>query len=286
MKISVMDIGSNSVRLMIMSDGKTLLKTLDTTRLGEKIADNGVLWDEAIDRTLKAVLKFKRLSEAEGVEKIYAFATAAVRSTENGNIFVDKVKKACGLNIDVISGEEEANIGLAGVVGENDGGILDVGGASSELTFRADNKLLYSKSLDIGAVSLFDICGRNAKRLSEYIDKKIKEYGDIRTPVKLYGIGGTATSLAAVKLKLKTYDPNKVNGCVIKIEEVGKLAERLLVLTSEKISDNYCVPLRRAEIIGGGSLLIYKIMDKIHADEITISESDNLEGYVKVKGLQ
>lgn len=124
MKISVMDIGSNSVRLMIMSDGKTLLKTLNTTRLGEKIADSGMLSDGAMRRTVNAVLQFKQLSETNGAEKIYAFATAAVRSAKNGYVFVDKVKRDCDIDIDVISGEEEAKIGIIGAIGENDGGIF------------------------------------------------------------------------------------------------------------------------------------------------------------------
>lgn len=163
---------------------------------------------------------------------------------------------------------------------------MDVGGASSELIFRRDNKLLYSKSLDVGAVRLFDICGRDERKLSVYIEEKIKEYGEIKIPVRLYGIGGTATSLAAIKLNLKVYDPNKVNGCVLTREEIAELTKKLLAMTPYDISDIYCIQPGRAEIIGGGSLLIYKIMKKIHADEITISENDNLEGYVKVKGLQ
>ncbi len=285
MKFSVIDIGSNSVRLMIMSDGKSLLKTLDTTRLGERIAVNGFLLDEAMKRTFLAIKRFTTLSAEYDVENIYAFATAAVRSASNGEIFIDRVKKECGIGVEVISGEEEAVIGLNGAVGKNDGGVLDVGGGSSELIFRKDGQVVYRKSLDIGAVRLFDLCGRDREKLLSVIEERIGEYGEVAIPVDLYGIGGTATSLAAVKLKLKDYDPEKVNGCVLHSEEVGKIADNLLTLSVKEITEKYCLNEKRAEIIAGGAMLVYRIMKKIDAKKIIVSESDNLEGYAAAKGL-
>lgn len=285
MNFSVIDIGSNSVRLMIMSDGKSLLKTIDTTRLGERIAVNGFLLDEAMERTVLAIKRFRIFSLEYGVEKIYAFATAAVRSASNKEIFIDRVKKECGIDIEVISGEEEAVIGLNGAVGKNDGGILDVGGASSELVFRKDGQVGYRKSLDIGAVRLFDLCGRDGSKLISAIDEKIGEYGDVALPVDLYGIGGTATSLAAVKLKLKDYDPEKVNGCILYSEEVREIADNLLTISIKEITEKYCLNEKRAEIIAGGAMLVYRIMKKINVKKIIVSESDNLEGYAAVKGL-
>lgn len=285
MKFSVIDIGSNSVRLMIMSDGKSLLKTIDTTRLGERIAVNGFLLDEAMERTVLAIKRFRIFSSEYGVEKIYAFATAAVRSASNKEIFIDRVKKECGIDIEVISGEEEAVIGLNGAVGKNDGGILDVGGASSELVFRKDGQVAYRKSLDIGAVRLFDLCGRDGSKLISAIDEKIGEYGDVTLPVDLYGIGGTATSLAAVKLKLKDYDPEKVNGCILYSEEIREIADNLLTISVKEITEKFCLNEKRAEIIAGGAMLVYRIMKKINVKKIIVSESDNLEGYAAVKGL-
>ena len=158
-KTAVIDIGSNSVRLMMMADGKVLYKTLNTTRLGEGIASSPFLKDEAISRTASAVADFFSRAKREGAVDVYAFATAAVRSAENGSAFIDRVKELCELDVEIISGEEEAEIGILGALGEKDGGIIDVGGASTEIIIRAGGTIIYKKSVNIGVVRLKDLCG-------------------------------------------------------------------------------------------------------------------------------
>ena len=102
-KIAVIDIGSNSVRLMLVADGKVLYKALNTTRLGEGLASSPRLKSEAVARTAAAVAEFFRRAKAEGASFVCAFATAAVRTAENGAEFVSLVKESCGLEVDVIS---------------------------------------------------------------------------------------------------------------------------------------------------------------------------------------
>ena len=119
-KTAVIDIGSNSVRLMLVADGKVLYKTLNTTRLGEGIASSPFLKDEAISRTASAVADFFSRAKREGAVDVYAFATAAVRSAENGSAFIDRVKELCELDVEIISGEEEAEIGILGALGEKE----------------------------------------------------------------------------------------------------------------------------------------------------------------------
>ena len=116
MKISAIDVGSNSVRLMVMADGKTLYKQTDTTRLGEGLAASGRLLPEAIERTARSVQLFAAAAELNGAGTPYVFATAAVRSAVNGGDFVKRVKQLTGIDVDVIGGEEEAACGLAGAL--------------------------------------------------------------------------------------------------------------------------------------------------------------------------
>ena len=104
-KTAIIDIGSNSVRLMLTAGGKVLYKTLNTTRLGEGIASSPLLKESAIVRTADAVAEFAARARAEGAEEVRAFATAAVRSAENGADFVARVKARCGLGVEVLSGE-------------------------------------------------------------------------------------------------------------------------------------------------------------------------------------
>lgn len=284
-KIAVIDIGSNSVRLMVMTNGKTLYKRVNTTRLGEGIFNSDRLLPAAVLRTAEAVAEFYKEAEDCGAEKIGAFATAAVRGASNADEFLSAVGRLCPVNVEVLTGDEEAFMGLTGALGKSDGGILDVGGGSSELTFRFGGDIEYSRSLNIGAVRLYDSCGRDFFKLSSAAESAVKEYGKVSVRPPLYAIGGTATSMAAVKKRLKKYSASEVEGTIITLSEAENMAEELLGESVEDILNEYCLPLKRAEIIGGGALLVGKIMRFIGAENIIVSERDNLEGYAIAKGL-
>ena len=286
MKISAIDVGSNSVRLMVMADGKTLYKQLDTTRLAEGLAQSGVLKPEAIERTARAVQIFAAAAELNGAGTPHVFATAAVRSSKNGADFVARVKALTGIDVDVLSGEEEAACGILGALRGRDGGIIDLGGASTEITLQQGGKTLYSKSVNIGTVRLFDMAGQDRSALQAAIDNSLNGYGSLSLDGKdIYGIGGTATSLAALYHELEKYDPKVVEGTVLTREWLCAEAEKLLSLTVEERKALRGMEPRRADVIAGGCLLMYSILNRFNADRITVSESDNLEGYVLLKGL-
>ena len=286
MKISVIDVGSNSVRLMVMADGKTLYKQLDTTRLSEGLAARGRLKPEAIERTARAVQLFAAAAELNGAGTPYVFATAAVRSSSNGADFTARVKQLTGIEVDVLSGEEEAACGIAGALRGADGGIIDLGGASTEIILQRGGKVEYSNSVNIGTVRLFDMAGQNRAALQAAIEDALAQYGDLSLKGwDMYGIGGTATSLAALSLGLEKYDPAIVNGTRLTAEKLGSLAEKLLSLTVEERKALRGMDVRRADVIAGGCLLLYNILSRFGADFITVSESDNLEGYAIIKGL-
>ena len=138
----VIDVGSNSVRLM-MSDGtQTLYKKVKTTKLAEGMT-NGYLAEDAINRTANAVLDFVNFASEQSAEKIFIFATAAVRTAVNSKKFTDLVYDSCGLFVDVVSGQKEAELGLIGALNGKDGGIIDVGGASSEVAVVLNEKIKY-----------------------------------------------------------------------------------------------------------------------------------------------
>lgn len=283
MKISAIDIGSNSVRLALVSDGKTLYKRIRTTRLGEGLSFSDSMKDEAIERTALAVADFVNCAKAEKTDKLYAFATAAVRSASNKAQFLARVKELCGLEIDVISGETEAKIGILGALGNSDGGIIDVGGASTEVTFRAGGRTVYSKSVNVGTVRLFDLAARNKQKLLRIISEKIEEYGEFSAEnVNMRAIGGTATRLAAIKHNLLQYTPEVTDGTNFTVGELEKYADGLLSTPVEIIRAN-TICSASAEVIGGGCLLLAEIMKKFKIKSLTVSESDNLEGYIIYK---
>ena len=280
-KFAVIDIGSNSVRLMFVADGKVLYKDLCSTRLGEGIADTRLLKDDAITRTAQAVVTFYEKANTDGATQVFAFATAAVRSAKNGQAFVDKVKTLCGLKVEVVSGEEEAELGILGALGKQDGALIDIGGASTELIIKENNTLVYKKSVDIGVVRIKD-AGDNAVKLME---NALIEFGEVPLKSTVYAIGGTATTIASQVLQLTAYDSNLISGTKITTAQIIELIEKWQTMPVQEIAQLPCMPKGRADIILGGAVWLVTLMNHMKIDEIIVSDSDNLEGYAKKRGL-
>ena len=279
MKYGIIDIGSNSVRLMISKNGKTLYKIVEIVKLAEGMTERNGLTTQASERTVRTVVSFYDKAKAENVDEVYAFATAAVRNAANGAEFVDKVKAACGLEIEVVSGETEAMLGRLGALGNADGGVIDSGGASTEVVVVNGGNVVYSKSVNVGAVSVKDACGQDRSLSFEYIAQKLEEYGDI-PKTEFYCIGGTATSIAAIIQELDPYDPKKTDGFKIEKTVLGKIVDKLYSLSVEERKKLKGLQSARAEVIAGGATILLSLMEKYSLNTITVSEKDNLEGYL------
>ncbi|MBQ2768875.1 MAG: hypothetical protein IJF44_02740 [Clostridia bacterium] len=284
-KFAVIDVGSNSVRLLFVADGKVLYKVLQTTRLGEGLAQSGVLNAVAIERSARAIAFFYEKATSEGAEEVFAFATAAVRSAKNKEEFLTRVAELCSMQVEVLSGEEEAEIGAIGALGTSDGGICDVGGASTEIVVKRDGKLVYKKSVDIGVVRLKDLCGRDKDKLLRTAETAAENFSDMPKIDELIGIGGTATTLAALALRLEKYSGEKITGAAIGIEQIRALADKLSLMTVEEIAALPCVPKGRADVLSGGAVWLSVLMQKQGIQRLIASDTDNLEGYALKKGL-
>ena len=283
-KYAVIDVGSNSVRLMFVANGKVLYKTLSTTRLGEGIAQTRTLSESAISRTVFAVRTFYDRAKKDGAEQVAVFATAAVRSAINGKAFVQAVKDDCGLQVDVIDGQTEAEIGATGALGADDGTIIDVGGASTEIAVKKDGKLVYKESVNVGVVRLKDACGRDLQALQTYCKDKTGAFVNAPITLDVYAIGGTATTLASQFLRLEVYNSDFVTGTRITLEDMRKLADKLSTLSVEETEKLPCMPTGRADVLLGGTLWLVALMEDLQIPAIVVSDRDNLEGYAQSKG--
>lgn len=283
-KFAVIDVGSNSVRLMFVADGKVLYKRLNTTRLGEGIALRPILKEEAIERTANAVAEFYQIAKQENAEKISIFATAAVRAAENRDAFLQAVYTRCGATVDVISGEEEAEIGILGALGNADGGVVDVGGASTEIVLKQSGRMVFKKSIGVGVVRLKDLCGQDRNSLFETCREKTKDFGQVPPMDNLYAIGGTATTLAALYLDLEQYNSERITGTKITVDALSILAETLLKKPIEEIAKLPCVPTGRADVLTGGAVWLLQLMRAFWIKTLTVSDRDNLEGYAVKHG--
>ncbi|MBQ8426644.1 MAG: hypothetical protein IJX16_02655 [Clostridia bacterium] len=282
MLYGVIDIGSNSARLMMHDGRKTLYKRVKITALAENMGEQRILTDVAIKRTATAVKEFVAYAKKQKADIIYAFATAAVRYAKNRAEFLDCVKNLTGIDVEVVSGDTEAELGFKGALNGRDGGIIDIGGASAEVVVVRDGNKIYGKSLDIGVVKIKDLCGQKKDCVIDFCSQKIKEYGFIPN-AEFFGIGGTATSISAILLGLDKYQPEKVNGYQIKLFDLQKLVDKLFSMNVEERKLLKGLQPERAEVIAGGAMLMLMLMQKIGLDYITVSESDNLEGYLMSK---
>ena len=278
-KFGVIDVGSNSVRLMLWQKGKTLYKKLSTTRLAQGMTSDGGIKQSQLNITAKAIIDFYNLAKKDGADIVYAFATAAVRNAKNKGDLISLVKKGCGLDLEVISGQQEANLAYVGALNGKTGGVIDIGGASTEIVFAKNGVKTYGKSVDIGAVKLTDMFNEDRERLREYLIQKISEYGQVPSGDFLC-IGGTATSLSATILELDVYDATKTHGHVITLQTVMAWADKLFRLSLEERHKLIGLDSKRAEIIASGCEILSLIMQNKNINKITVSEKDNLEGYI------
>ena len=177
---AVIDIGSNSVRLALDRGESVNPKLINTTCLADGLAKTGRLSNEAMSRTLAAIVEFASKAREERADNIYIFATEAMRSATNGGEFRSAVEKAVSLPVRVISGDAEARLGLLGAISpdtHDEITVIDIGGASVEVVRGDEKKLTYARSLPLGVVRLRDIAGDRREDIEKYVSKHITDFG-------------------------------------------------------------------------------------------------------------
>lgn len=275
----IIDIGSNSVRLMISDGEKSLKKYVNTTKLAEGLAKTGVLNDIAIERSLKAIYEFVQISQTQNAE-VHIFATEAVRSAKNGKQFTDKIKNLTGYAVDIVCGEMEAKLGFVGASDGQNVCVVDIGGASTEIVCGDNGVIAYAKSVPIGAVRLLDNCGEDELLLTQYISENLLAYGNVPKMDKMIAIGGTASTIVSVLQQMQVYDTDKVHNFMLYKQDVLNVYNKVKN-TPKDMRDSIIglVPGRR-DIIVGASFELVKIMEMLGFEYLFVSERDNLEGYV------
>lgn len=273
---AIIDIGSNSVRLLINGE-----KTTVTTRLSEDLARTGLLNEAAMSRTLETLCGFSAQARASG-EPVHAFGTEPLRAARNADDFIRRVKREAGFDIKVLSGSEEAELAYLGAACDGGGAVIDIGGASVEIVCGGDGAITYEKSLPTGIIRLTENSGGDADKMRQLIAENLPLYGQVPIESRLFGVGGTFTSLAAMMRGLNTYDSRIVHGTRLTRAAVKIIADTLIPLRGNVGEIMRIYPVigsARAEIITAGAIFAYMLLDYLGAEEITVSESDNLEGY-------
>ncbi|MDE6758972.1 MAG: hypothetical protein K2J89_06850 [Clostridia bacterium] len=279
MRYGIIDIGSNSVRLLVSDDMDRVFKKINTTGLGRGLALTGRLQEDNMVNTANAVIDFVKEAKRVGCEEIYTFATEAVRSAKNRSDFM-KLLSAKEIVVDVVASQDEAKLGFAGAYTQGRCCVMDIGGASTELAVGDENGLIYAKSMPVGLVRIYDNCKEDYSSIDKYISDVIKGYGHIPKFDELLSIGGTASTFVAMSENMKIYDPKVVDNYKLTLETVEKWTEKIHALDIEKRYIDGLEPKRRNVIVGGGRLLA-ALMRMLGRNYVIVRESDNQEGYLK-----
>lgn len=278
---AVIDIGSNSVRLMT-DDGKAVnRKTLASTTLADGLALTGYLSDEAMDRTAAAIRTFVAEARRRGADNIYVFGTEAMRAAKNGKAFKARVEEENGLTVDVISGETEARLGLMGAAGDiaGEATVVDIGGASVEIVRGNADRITYAKSAPLGMVRLIDLVGSEKNAIERFVERELSVFGIVSGTDDAIAIGGTATSLASMDLRQTVYNPDEIHGHILTLASLSRLRDEIFS-TLDLISRFPTLTPNRARVIGHGAIMLLSIVEYLGLEQITVSEHDNMEGYL------
>lgn len=278
---AVIDIGSNSVRLMT-DDGKAVnRKTLASTTLADGLALTGYLSDEAMDRTAAAIRTFVAEARRRGADNIYVFGTEAMRAAKNGKAFKARVEDENGLPVDVISGETEARLGLMGAAGDiaGEATVVDIGGASVEIVRGNADRITYAKSAPLGMVRLIDLVGSEKTAIERFVERELPVFGIVSGTDDAVAIGGTATSLASMDLHQTVYNPDEIHGHILTLASLSRLRDEIFS-TRDLISRFPTLTPNRARVIGHGAIMLLSIVEYLGLEQITVSEHDNMEGYL------
>lgn len=279
MRYGIIDIGSNSVRLLVSDDMARVYKKINTTGLGRGLALTGRLSEDRMIETAKSVVDFVEEAKVNGCEEVYVFATEAVRSAQNRADFLQMLLSS-GIAVDVVASEDEAKLGFAGAYTKGRCCVMDIGGASTELAVGDENGLIYAKSMPIGLVRIFDNCKEDCNAIDKYIADIIKGYGQIPEFDELLSIGGTASTFVAMNENMKVYNPKVVDNYKLTLNVVEEWTEKIREMDmDERLKINGLEPKRRNVIVGGG-MLLSALMRMLGRDYVIVRESDNQEGYL------
>ncbi len=285
-RIGIVDLGSNSFRVLLGTyDGSQWQnepKQLWTTQLGKRHS-NGLLTEGAMERGVQALKEIEEILTDYGATIRIGLATSAIRESGNGKDFLEKAKQVCPMEYRVLSGEEEATYGFIGAtVYENPDfhyATIDVGGGSTEIALGDANHVYFTKSYPAGAVRMQDISSEGPQRVWEETVRMWDELPIEGTFGEFIGIGGTATSLAAIDLQMERYDPRRIQGHRMDRGTIEAMILQLRYMSREERLEVKGLQPGRVDIIVPGAEIITSLMDTYQIGSIVVSESDGLEGW-------
>lgn len=299
MRVAVVDIGTNSTRLLVADvDGDGRLTELErrsvVTRLGQGVDATGALADEATARVFAVLADYRGLIEAQGAERTVAVLTSAARDAANGPEFTARVRDEYGLEARTIPGDEEARLTFLGATSERPGDaagpavVIDIGGGSTEFIVGEAGDVLFHVSTQAGVVRQSERHLHSDPPTAAELDAMRAEVrsifeGEVPEDVRArtrgaIAVAGTATSLAAIDQELEQYDASKVHGHRLSRRRLEELLTELSGMTEEERRHVRGLDPGRAPTIVAGTAMLLEAIDAFGLDSTEVSDHDILRG--------
>jgi len=292
--VAAIDIGTNSVRLLVSQDGRTTLERLmRITRLGKGVDASGRLDPDAIERTVAVLLEYRDVMDRFGVGRVRMTATSAARDAANRDDFFDAAEAAVGVRPELLSGEEEGRLSFLGATADLDPAdgpflVCDIGGGSTEFSYGTTESEA-TISTDMGCVRITEAWLHSdppsAEELSQaisiveiHLDDVVREIPEATEAATFVGLAGTVSAAAAIEIGLAEYDRDHIHHFVLTkaaVEDVFR------TLATEALADRIHNPgleRERADVIVGGMCVLVSIMRRLGFRECLVSEADILDG--------
>jgi exopolyphosphatase/guanosine-5'-triphosphate,3'-diphosphate pyrophosphatase len=288
-RIAAIDIGSNSVRLVVaevLTSGgyRVLDEERENTRLAASLVATGELSATAVEATITALRRFQSIATGYGVGRISAIATSAVRDAENGPEFCQRVRSELDLDVEVISSDEEARLAFLSVqrafdVSGREVAVADIGGGSTEIILASSGLVDQIYTTPLGAVRVAEKCDATGisspsqlEKLRKYVDRVLKRAVGKPpfVPSMFYGTGGTFTALASMIMAREGQAGQPMWGFRVTGAQIRHLVTDLAQLTLEKRKKVPGLNPARADIIVSGLVIIERIMSHLHVNVVQV----------------
>jgi exopolyphosphatase/guanosine-5'-triphosphate,3'-diphosphate pyrophosphatase len=288
-RYAVIDAGTNSIKFHVAEQDaggkwRTIVDRAEMTRLGEGLAQQGLIIDAALERTAAAIAGMVDEAKRHGVRAIAAVGTAGLRIASNANAVVAAIQARTGVHIEVLSGEEEGRLAYVAAkagLGLDQGSLVvfDTGGGSSQFTFGHDASVDERFSVDVGAVRYTEryrldgaVSPEVLREALAAISADLSRIEGRPVPDALVAMGGAVTNITAVMHRLATYDPAVVQGSVVDRAEIDRQIELYRSRDADARRSIVGLQPKRAEVILAGACIVRTVMEKLGRQSFAVSD--------------
>jgi exopolyphosphatase/guanosine-5'-triphosphate,3'-diphosphate pyrophosphatase len=285
--LGVIDIGSNSVRLVVYEGAVRAATPLFNEKvlcgLGRSVATTGMLTTDGVERAIEALIRFRSVARILGVKNLRAIATAAVREAQNGPEFIARGEAACGCSIQILSGEDEARLAALGILmgfQTADGSAGDLGGGSLELIDISGSTLAKATTLPLGGLRLIDITGNRIEKAVEIADATIAKVGWLSAARgrPFHAVGGTWRSLAKLHMEQTDYPLRVMQGYSIPTRDAIAFCDSVRRRKLNTIPGIAEISRQRREVLPWGALVLERLLKHMEPSEVLFSVFGIREG--------